>query len=155
MHNQFFKIENQIYIKDILKVLDISNSFFLEINKNLDTLILNTKVMNKKCYIGICTVFVKREYFLPFRNILMHEDYCLWLEILSTVPAIKTTTSPSCIHYRDPGSRSSSLVKNIKSVYSVYKILKNNFVFFRTIRYVYLGILERLRIKVLLIGLKK
>ena len=46
MHNHFFKIENEIYIKDILKILDISNSFFLENNKTLDPLILNTKVID-------------------------------------------------------------------------------------------------------------
>ena len=43
MHNHFFKIENEIYIKDILKILDISISFFFESNKNLDPLILNSK----------------------------------------------------------------------------------------------------------------
>ena len=46
MHKHFFKIKNDIYIKDILKILDISNSFFLESNKNLDSLIINTKVIN-------------------------------------------------------------------------------------------------------------
>ena len=50
MHNHFFKIENEIYIKDILKILDISNSFFLENNKTLDPLILNTKVIDFVSY---------------------------------------------------------------------------------------------------------
>jgi len=50
MHNHFFKIENEIYIKDILKILNISNSFFLECNKNLDPLILNAKVIDFVSY---------------------------------------------------------------------------------------------------------
>ena len=50
MHNHFFKIENEIYIKDILKILDISNSLFLENNKTLDPLILNTKVIDFVSY---------------------------------------------------------------------------------------------------------
>ena len=46
MHKHFFKIKNDIYIKDILKILEISNSFFLDSNKTLDALILNTKVID-------------------------------------------------------------------------------------------------------------
>ena len=46
MHKHFFKIKNDIYINDILKILEISTSFFLDSNKTLDALILNTKVID-------------------------------------------------------------------------------------------------------------
>ena len=46
MNNNFFKIESNIYIKDILKILDISNSLFLDSNQSLDPLIINNEILD-------------------------------------------------------------------------------------------------------------
>ena len=46
MQKHFFKINNKIYIRDILKILDISTSSFLESNKTLDILTLNTEIID-------------------------------------------------------------------------------------------------------------
>ena len=40
MNKHFFKIENDIYVKDILKILNISDLFFLKSNIFLDSLTL-------------------------------------------------------------------------------------------------------------------
>ena len=50
MHKHFFKIKNDIYIRDILKILDISNSFFLDSNKTLDPDIVNNKIIDFVSY---------------------------------------------------------------------------------------------------------
>ena len=46
MHKHFFKIKNKISVKDILRILDITNSIFLKSNQNLDPLILNNQIID-------------------------------------------------------------------------------------------------------------
>ena len=55
MHKIFFETRNVIYIKDILKILEISNSIFLESNKNLNSKIFNSEVTNFVSYKNLKT----------------------------------------------------------------------------------------------------
>ena len=50
MHKHFFKIKKNIYIHDLLEILDVSKSVFFEANSKLDAMVINTEIKNFVSY---------------------------------------------------------------------------------------------------------
>lgn len=109
---------------------------------------LGYKKNRMKCYLGMTTVFLKRAIMQNFNDVQTHEDYLLWLKLMQNFPAINNCMGPSSIHYRDKNSRSSFFIRNIKSIYTVYKMAGYEYLMYRTMLYVVLTGIDRTLIKI-------